>query len=493
MMIRLFRVSIPSSVLALVLSETILIFSCYLLAAYWTLETSPEIFLLDDAGILRIALVTGLIQMGLYLSDLYENYRIRSRIALVQQYSVIIGVAFLSQALLSYGRWDIILPKWMMVYGSIFVLLLVPPWRMIFTNTVWKAMGAQRLLFLGFSPVIQQIVTRILERPELGMTPLGFLERDQSTGFAGAGNSALFSATRSVAGASSTMTVDAPIVSTPAIERLGNASDLIEVSERLRPDRIVVGMSERRGQLPIHDLLQLRFAGMHIEEATTVFEGIFGRVSTRELHPSQLVFSHELGPKPAMVSLQAVYSLVLGLAAVIVAAPVMCLVALLVRLSSSGPVLYSQIRLGMDGKPFRLYKFRSMRQDAEAVSGAVWATKDDPRVTPLGRFLRKSRLDELPQLLNVMRGEMALVGPRPERPEFVKVLEEKIPYYRHRLCVKPGVTGWAQINHKYGDTVEDTIVKLEYDLYYIKNLAPSLDLYIIFHTIKTVLLGRGAQ
>jgi len=156
-------------------------------------------------------------------------------------------------------------------------------------------------------------------------------------------------------------------------------------------------------------------------------------------------------------------------------------------------VLYRQTRLGKHGIPFTIYKFRSMRASAEADSGAVWASKDDPRVTPVGRWLRKLRLDELPQLFNVLRGDMSMVGPRPERPEFVNVLEQQVPYYRQRLSVKPGVTGWAQINHKYGDTMEDVIVKLEYDLYYIKNLAPSLDAYIIFHTVKTVLLGRGAQ
>jgi len=162
-------------------------------------------------------------------------------------------------------------------------------------------------------------------------------------------------------------------------------------------------------------------------------------------------------------------------------------------LTSPGPVLYRQVRVGMDGAPFTLYKFRSMRADAEAATGAVWASKDDPRVTPVGRFMRKTRIDELPQVLNVLRGEMSIVGPRPERPEFVEVLSEKIPYYRQRHCVRPGITGWAQINYKYGDTIEDTITKLEYDLYYIKNMAFSLDTYIIFHTAKAMLLSRGSQ
>ena len=274
---------------------------------------------------------------------------------------------------------------------------------------------------------------------------------------------------------------------------LGSLAELEKVVATHRPDRIVVGMVERRTALPIQQLLNLRFAGVQIEEAGTTYETVFGRVSTQNLLPSQLVFSAEMGPKPLMVLVQAIYSWILGGVGAVLLSPLILLTALVVRLSSKGPIFYRQTRVGLRGMPFELYKFRSMWHDAEAHTGAVWASKDDPRITPAGRWLRALRLDELPQLLNVVRGDMSLIGPRPERPEFVQILEQKIPYYRQRHCVKPGLTGWAQINHKYGDTVEDTITKLEYDLYYIKNLAPSLDAYIIFNTIKIVLLGRGAQ
>jgi lipopolysaccharide/colanic/teichoic acid biosynthesis glycosyltransferase len=165
----------------------------------------------------------------------------------------------------------------------------------------------------------------------------------------------------------------------------------------------------------------------------------------------------------------------------------------LVKLTSPGPVLIRQKRVGINGKTFTVYKFRSMYQDAEARTGAVWAKRNDPRITPLGHWLRKLRLDELPQLFNVVKGDMSIVGPRPERPEFVNILSEQIPYYRQRHCVMPGITGWAQINYKYGDTIEDTMMKLEYDLYYIKHISPSLDFLIMFHTAKTMLLFRGAQ
>jgi exopolysaccharide biosynthesis polyprenyl glycosylphosphotransferase len=252
-------------------------------------------------------------------------------------------------------------------------------------------------------------------------------------------------------------------------------------------------MAERRGHLPVLQLLNLRFAGIAIEDAATTFETVFGRVSTRDLRPSQLIFFAGFGPRPWSVFLQNIYSWVIAVIGIVITLPIMLVVAILVWLTSRGPVLFRQMRTGQQGTTFMVFKFRSMYEDAENATGAVWASRDDPRVTPVGRWLRKLRLDELPQLFNVLRGEMSIVGPRPERPEFVSVLAEKIPFYSQRHCIKPGITGWAQINHKYGDTVEDTVTKLEYDLYYIKNLTPVFDAYIIFHTLKVMLLSRGAQ
>jgi exopolysaccharide biosynthesis polyprenyl glycosylphosphotransferase len=213
----------------------------------------------------------------------------------------------------------------------------------------------------------------------------------------------------------------------------------------------------------------------------------------KDLRPSHLIYSSELGPRRQTVLYQSITNILVAAVGAFVAAPLMLVIAVVVRLSSPGPALYRQTRVGRDGISFTLYKFRSMRADAEAASGAVWASKDDPRITGVGKIIRKLRLDELPQLFNVLKGEMSIVGPRPERPEFVKTLSARIPYYRQRHCVRPGITGWAQINYKYGDTLEDTIEKLEYDLFYIKNMSFSMDTYIIFHTLKTMLLSRGAQ
>jgi sugar transferase (PEP-CTERM system associated) len=465
-MIRLFKVSIPGNVIALVFSEAILIFCCYTLATYWMMDAAAEVFLFDDGGIWHIGLVVAVLLLGIYMHDLYEDYRVHTKTLLVQQFCMILGLGFLLQALANYGHWNaVLLPKWVMVYGSLLALVVLPAWRVLFAAFVGKAMGVKRILFLGSSQAAREIIARVSERVELGFAAIGYLE-------------------------DSTSETAAELHGAP---HLGEIADLDTVVAKERPDRIVVGMTERRQRLPVGRLLELRYSGIHIEDAANLYEAVFGRVSTRDLRPSQLIFSAELGPNRSSLNLQSVYSLIIAIIGIVVALPVMILVAAIVKLTSPGPVLFRQRRVGLDGAIFTLYKFRSMNADSEAKTGAVWATKDDPRVTPVGRWLRKLRLDELPQLFNVLRGEMSIVGPRPERPEFVAILQEKIPYYRQRHCVKPGISGWAQINHKYGDTIEDSMIKLEYDLYYIKNMAVSLDAYIMFHTAKIMLLRRGAH
>lgn len=472
LMIRLFKVSIPSNVIALVISDAILALSCYVLAS-WVLDISPDVFLFDQDGIWHIAFMVVVILLGIYFQDLYENYRIRSRTRLIQQFCMILGMGLLLQALANYGHWNaVLLPKGVMVYGSLLVLLVLPAWRVLFSTFVARAMGAQRLLFLGSSAAVREIIARVSERSEMGLAAIGYLD-DAAVSGDGEHSSAV---TGRVQGA----------------PRLGAIEDLDKVVATQRPERIVVGMNERRQRLPVLRQLELRYSGIHIEDAASTYEAVFGRVSTRDLRPSQLIFSAELGPRQSSMTLQTGYSLITGVIGIIITVPVMIVVGLIVKFTSPGPVLFRQERVGLNGAPFTLYKFRSMYADSEAETGPVWAQKNDPRVTRVGRWLRQLHLDELPQFFNVFRGEMSIVGPRPERPEIVAVLQEKIPYYRQRHCVKPGISGWAQINHKYGDTIEDAMIKLEYDLYYIKNMAVPLDACIMFHTAKIMLLGRGA-
>jgi lipopolysaccharide/colanic/teichoic acid biosynthesis glycosyltransferase len=269
------------------------------------------------------------------------------------------------------------------------------------------------------------------------------------------------------------------------------AESLIELVERLGVDRVVVALEDRRGQLPTAELLRCRLAGVRVQEREELYEHITGKIAVEAMRPSYLIFNRGFSRSLTGQVAKRAGDVTMALVGLLLAWPVMLLTAIAVRLSSRGPALYTQERVGADGRPFTLYKFRSMRTDAESGTGPVWAQKDDPRITPVGGILRRSRLDELPQLFNVLLGDMSLVGPRPERPVFVAELERQIPYYALRHVVKPGVTGWAQINYPYGSTVEDALQKLQYDLFYIKNQSLPFDLSILFTTIKTVVLRKG--
>jgi sugar transferase (PEP-CTERM system associated) len=463
-MIRLFRVSLPLSVLALIISEALLAFGCYAAAYGMVSDLGLEFFLLFEGGAERTAAVVATILLGAYFNDLDSEIRVISRLRLVQQYCLVIGLAFLAQALLGYIQPELILERWHMMLGSALALVLLPAWRMLFDMLVLRVISRERILFVGCSRLVQELGDEMQAKPHLAMVSAGYLAEAPAEGrHAGIG------------------------------EWIGPLSQLPEAFASLKPDLIVVGLDERRGRMPVDALLSLRLGGAAIEYASELYERVMWRVPLESLRPSYLIFSRDVGPTRMSLLQQRVVSLLVSGAGILLTLPLMILVWLAVRLSSPGGALYRQRRVGLNGKVFEVLKFRSMYIDAEARSGAVWAQQNDPRITPVGRWLRKLRLDELPQFFNVVKGDMALVGPRPERPEFVRVLTEQIPFYGQRHTVLPGITGWAQINHKYGDTVEDTVKKLEYDLFYLKNLGASLDFYIIFHTLKVMLLSRGAQ
>jgi sugar transferase (PEP-CTERM system associated) len=267
----------------------------------------------------------------------------------------------------------------------------------------------------------------------------------------------------------------------------------MDVVSRQRVHRVIVAMPDRRGTIPMRELLDLRMRGVKIEEATSWLEKISGKIEVENLYPSWLIFADGFRRSSMFIILRRALSIGISLVGILISIPLWPLVMLIIKFDSPGPVFYTQRRVGKGGTIFKVVKFRTMRQDAEAGKGPQWAGLNDPRVTRVGRFLRSSRLDEIPQLWCVLKGDMAFVGPRPERPEFVESLSKEIPYYGVRHMVRPGLTGWAQIRYKYGSTVQDALEKLQYDLFYIKNASIGLDLLIMFQTIKTVLLRRGAQ
>ena len=464
-MIRLFRVFVPVGALILLISEILLVSSAFILATYIILDVDPTNYLLYEGGIASIILVSISILVGLYLHDLYSDIFVKSRIALLQQLCLVIGIAFLAQGFIAYLSRDLRMPIHVMVLGSCLALTGVFAWRVFFSAFAVRVVGRDRLLMVGGSPVLEEIGQCIQDFPEKGLSICGYVDDRREKGF-----------------------------QLPGGAVLGPMSALRQIVAATQPNRIVVGMSERRNRLPVGELLNLRFAGHIIEEASTAYERVCGRICLNELRPSHLIYTGELGPSRTVLVYQQVTNLYRrgnrshpGFSIHADHRPGGLAIVARARFSTGNCAWDSNCA------PFTLYKFRSMRADAEANTGAVWASKDDPRITRVGRVIRKLRLDELPQLFNVLKGEMAIVGPRPERPEFVKLLSEQIPYYQQRHAVMPGITGWAQINFKYGDSLEDTVTKLEYDLYYIKNMSASLDLYVVFHTVKAMLLSRGAQ
>lgn len=459
---RLFSVYVPGRVVFFFLSEIALLFGCFVLAGV-ILGYDVPLYLQYEDGFLQVGIAAATIVMGLYMRGMYSKLRQKNAFTLLLDVAQVVGAALLFQALLAYVYAPISIPQRTMVLGSMLVCMLIPGWRIVYAELTFRTIPTERILFLGTSDTVTAVAASLAEHPEFGHV-CGFIDDSLPEGWPLGGATVL-----------------------------GCIASLQDTIEKVRPDRLVVGMRERRRKLPVHELLHLRFRGLWIEEAANTYERVMGRVAIGELNPSHLIYSSALGPNPRVLAMQMAYSTVIAAIGLVVALPLMALVALLVKVSSRGPVLFRQERVGLYGKLFTLYKFRSMVVDAEARTGAVWAKKNDPRVTPLGKWLRKLRLDELPQLFNVLRGQMALVGPRPERPEFVRTLEEQIPFYPQRHYVRPGITGWAQINYKYGETIADTIIKLEYDLYYIKNVSATLDFYCMFHTVKVMLLAEAGQ
>ena len=339
--------------------------------------------------------------------------------------------------------------------------LLVPAWRMLYNRVTEGSGMARRTLVVGNGELAQELVRLVRERPDLGLELVGTLARDHAH-------------------------------VNPAAGVVGTYRDLLEVVSRHRVQVVLVAYPDRRGTLPVEQLLEAKFRGVEVHEGVAFYERETGKIFVHELKPSQLIFAEGFAVRPAARRLKRFLDVMCAGVGLVLAAPLMLLVAVAIKLDSRGPVLYQQVRAGELGRPFTLHKFRSMRVDAE-LAGARFAEEDDPRVTRVGRFIRKTRLDELPQLWNVLHGEMSMVGPRPERPCFIDQLEQQVPYFRQRLYVKPGITGHAQVRCRYGATADDHLEKLQYDLYYIKSHSVLFDVAIMLDTVKVVLLRIGAR
>jgi sugar transferase (PEP-CTERM system associated) len=340
-------------------------------------------------------------------------------------------------------------------------MLVVPGWRIVYNGVTEGSGFLRRTLIVGSGTLARELARAARSRPDLGLTLVGMLARDS-------------------------IQVDA------ASGVIGTYRDLARLVAAERIQFVLVAYPDRRGTLPVEQLLEVKFRGVEVEEGVAFYERENGKIFVPELKPSHLIFAEGFARRPTARRLKRMLDVTVAGLGLVLAAPVMLLTAVAIRADSAGPVFYRQQRAGEFGRPFVLTKFRSMRTDAE-VGGASFAEVNDPRVTRVGRFIRKTRIDELPQLWNVLKGEMSMVGPRPERPIFAERLEQQVPFFKQRLYVKPGITGHAQVRCRYGATTEDHVEKLEYDLYYIKSHSVLFDLSIMLDTVKVVLLRIGAR
>ena len=456
-MIRLFKVYYPLRTLVLLAGEALIVWVSFVLGTM--LRNQDSWLLLNvEGGYVKILAVTGIVLLLSHWLDLYDSASLDK--SWEQSLRILLVLGFVALALSAVG---FLFPDFMPGNGSALAGLIILTvtlfcWRGAYGWMVKQPFLRERVYVLGTGERAERLVQGLRERSTMGIEVVGW-----------------------------TGDVDGELT------RESVASDLLGRARGQGVHRVIVAMPNRRGTLPVEELLDLRLGGVKVEEATSWLEKITGRIEVEQLYPSWLIFAEGFRFSSFFRLLRRTLNFSVALVGLVISLPLLPFIMLAIKLDSSGPVLYRQQRVGRRGKIFCCYKFRTMRVDAEADTGATWATDDDPRITRLGRFLRSARLDEIPQLWCVLKGDMHFVGPRPERPEFVEWLSKEIPYYGVRHVVRPGITGWAQVQYKYGNTLEDAREKLQYDLFYIKNASLGLDLLIMFQTIKIVLLGRGAQ
>jgi len=376
------------------------------------------------------------------------------------------GAAFFLLSVVYYLDPSVMLGRGILFISLGLFILLQFAWHALPFSGVHRAPFAQRVLILGTGDLACQL-GGLLNSQASSFELAGFLECD---------------------GSSPARTVHQPELFQAQVIR--KEGELLETAQKHRASMLVVALAERRGVLPLQEMMRCKLAGIEVVDAPTFYEIVQGKLMLEQMTPSWIIFSTGFHRTAIVNIYKRCFDVLLSLTGILLTLPLFPFIALAIKLDSPGPLFFTQMRVGNNEKTFLLYKFRSMRQDAEK-NGAVWAQKNDTRVTKVGRFLRNSRIDELPQLWNVLKGDMSFIGPRPERPEFVENLKRDIYYYSKRHTIKPGLTGWAQVRYPYGATVEDAIEKLRYDLYYIKNLSFLLDTQIIFETVKVVLFGRG--
>jgi sugar transferase (PEP-CTERM system associated) len=424
-----------------------------------------------EQGYLKILLISLCITACMYYFDLYNSAILSNRFEILVRLLQGLGTASIFLSLLYYTYPRLQLGRGIVAIGFCLVAAALFVCRRLFLAINGRTRFSERVLLVGEGILATSLRGVLESRPELGLQVVGHLRPSLEE----------------------TVGEERPPIRRGDRWAGVNSEELRQAVELSRVNCVMIAMDDRRGKLPVTELLTLKTRGVRIQDGTDVYEKVTGKVPIESIRLGWLLFSPGFCVSRALTMYKRSASILVSTMGLFLSLPLIPLVAVAIKMTSPGPVFYKQKRVGRDGLVFDCYKFRTMRADAEADTGPTWAEDNDPRITRVGRFLRISRLDEVPQLWNVLRGDMSLVGPRPERPEFVETLAQEIPYYNLRQAVRPGITGWAQIRYQYGSSVEDAKEKLRHDLFYIKNLSPGLDSLILLNTIKTILWGRGAR
>jgi sugar transferase (PEP-CTERM system associated) len=464
-LIRLLHTYFPARTLFLGISEACLVVLAFVAATIVRLGTNDASLMLNyEQGFLKVVVVSAAFIICMYYFDLYDSSVLTNRREVITRVIQVLGTVCILLAVFYYIYPPLELGRGIFLIGFILVAMLLLSWRQLFLKLNAMPRFAERVLILGDGPLAESLASELQSRSELGIRLVGQLKNLEN------GNGKL------------------------TLTATGEQFDELSHSvEGFQPDRIIVAMGDRRGKLPVEVLLQLKSRGVKIQDGAEMYEAVTGKIPIESLRLSWLLFSPGFRVSGPLLIYGRVFSLILCVISLILFLPLMAVIAIAIRLDSAGPVIFWQKRVGQNGKTFTLYKFRTMVDGAD--QGGIYrpAEATDDRFTRVGRLLRRTRMDELPQLFNIFRGDMHVVGPRPFVPNQEQECQEQIPYYRQRWVVKPGATGWAQVNRGYCATIEDNKEKLAYDLFYIKNISIGLDLLILFRTIKILLLGQGSR
>ena len=469
LMVQIFSQFVSRKTILLTVLETFLITLAVVAGAklrFWNDPSEFSAYCQFPDFLLQVLALVIALQLSFYYGNLYNRHSLGRRYEEAISVAQSLGTASVLLGLL-YWLWPaLLIGRGVFFLSLALIAILVLTSRMLLDRAWRFAVPTENLLILGTHNLGVTVAQELRQRSDLNLKLAGFVNSQHER-------------------------VIGPDLD--GVPILGEVGDLERIASEQKISRIVVAMEERRGGLPTRELVTLRVSGIHVEDAHSIISSLSGRVWLETIRPSWFVFSSGFHRSKLTLALKRLMDLLISCIVVVLTAPIMAVVAVAIRLDSKGPVIYRQSRVGLRGRPFDVLKFRSMRTDAEALRGAQWANQEDPRITRVGRFIRKYRLDELPQLVNVLCGEMSFVGPRPERPIFVEELRKHIPFYDERHSVRPGITGWAQVQYSYSDSILGSQRKLEYDLFYLKNLSIFFDCAIILKTAQIVLTGTGSR